>query len=64
MLGVIGLINYFMPWDTNAGIQSRLIFLISTVVAGAGVFFVSAYGLKSPEMHALINMVKKRLNRA
>lgn len=64
MLGAIGLINYFMPWDTLAGFQSRLIFLASTVAAGACVFLVSAYLLKSPEIHAFISMVKRRLNRS
>ena len=64
MLGVIGLINYFMPWDTTADFKTRLLFLISAVTAGACVFFVSAYLLKSPEIHAVISMVKRRLNRA
>ena len=63
MLGAIGMIEYFMPWNTHAGLQSRLIFLTSSVVAGACVFFISAYLLKSQEIYALINMVKKRLNR-
>jgi putative peptidoglycan lipid II flippase len=63
MLGAIGIIEYFMPWNTHAGLQSRLIFLTSSVFAGACVFFISAYLLKSQEIYALINMVKKRLNR-
>lgn len=63
MVGAIGLVHYCMPWDTNAGFPSRLIFLISAVVAGAGVFFISAYLLKSPEMRAFIEMFKKRLAR-
>ena len=63
MLGSIGIIEYFIPWNTHAGLHSRLIFLISSVVAGAFVFFISAYLLKSQEIYALINMVKKRLSR-
>lgn len=63
MLGAIGLIEYFMPWSTQASFKTRLIYLISTVIAGAGVFFICAYLLKSPEIHALVNVLKKRLNR-
>ncbi|HOU51842.1 MAG: murein biosynthesis integral membrane protein MurJ [Smithella sp.] len=61
MVGAIGLIEYFMPWDTHASLKIRLIFLSATIVCGAGVFLVSAYLLKSPEMHAVINILKKRL---
>jgi putative peptidoglycan lipid II flippase len=61
MLGSIGMIEYFMPWDTHAGLQSRLIFLISTVVVGAFVFFVSAYLLKSPEIQAIVHLIKKKV---
>ena len=64
MLGAIGLIEYFMPWNTSAGLQSRLVFLASTVTAGACVFFISAYLLKSPEIHAFISMIQKRLTRS
>ncbi len=64
MLGSIGIIEYFIPWNTHAGLHSRLIFLISSVVAGAFVFFISAYLLKSQEIYALIDMVKKRLSRS
>jgi len=63
MLGAIGLVDYFMPWNTEANFKTRLIYLTCTIVAGAGVFFISAYLLKSTEIHALIDMVKKRLNR-
>ena len=63
MVGAILLIDYFMPWDTSAGFKTRLIYLITAIFAGAGVFFISAYLLKSQEIHALVNMVKRRLNR-
>jgi putative peptidoglycan lipid II flippase len=63
MVGAILLIDYFMPWDTSAGFKTRLIYLITAIFAGAGVFFISAYLLKSQEIHALINMIKRRLTR-
>jgi putative peptidoglycan lipid II flippase len=64
MFGAIGLVDYFIPWNTQAGFKTRLIYLTCTIVAGAGVFFVSAYLLKSQESHALVNMLKKRLSRS
>jgi putative peptidoglycan lipid II flippase len=63
MLFAIGLIEHFMPWDTQAGFKTRLIYLSATILTGAGAFFLSAYLLKSPEMHAFTNIVKKRLTR-
>ena len=64
MAAAIGLIEYFMPWNTSAGFKTRLIYLISTIIAGGGAYFLCAYLLKSAEIHALINMVKKRLRRS
>ncbi len=63
MLAAIGLIEYFMPWDTGAGFKTRLIYLTSTVIAGAATFFISAYMLKSPEIHSIVGKIKRRLNR-
>ncbi|PKN51663.1 MAG: murein biosynthesis integral membrane protein MurJ [Deltaproteobacteria bacterium HGW-Deltaproteobacteria-13] len=63
MVGAIMLVDYFMPWDTSAGFKTRLIYLATAIVAGAGAFFISAYVLKSQEIHALMNMIKKRLSR-
>jgi len=63
MVGAILLIDYFMPWDTSAGFKTRLIYLITAIFAGASVFFISAYLLKSQEIHALVNMIKRRLTR-
>ncbi len=63
MLAIIGLINFVMPWDTYAGFQSRLIYLLTTIFAGAGTYFLCAYLLKIPEMHSMIKIFKKRLNR-
>ncbi|PKN66786.1 MAG: murein biosynthesis integral membrane protein MurJ [Deltaproteobacteria bacterium HGW-Deltaproteobacteria-12] len=63
MLAAIGLIEYFLPWDTSAGLQTRLLYLISTVVVGAATFFISAYLLQSPEINSLMGNIKRRLNR-
>jgi putative peptidoglycan lipid II flippase len=64
MLGAIGLIEYFIPWNTYAALKIRLIYLSITVVSGACVFLICTYLLKSSEMHALINILKKRLSRS
>lgn len=64
MLAAIGLINFVMPWDTYAGFQSRLIFLLTAIFVGAGTYFLCAYLLKIPEMHSIVNILKKRLNRS
>jgi putative peptidoglycan lipid II flippase len=64
MLGAIGLIEYIMPWNTHAALKIRLIYLSVTIFCGAGVFLTSAYLLKSPEMHAVINILKKRVSRS
>jgi hypothetical protein len=59
--GAILLIDYFLPFNTYSGFKERLIYLTSTIVVGAGVFFASAYLLKSPESHSFVNMLKKKL---
>ncbi len=63
MVCAIGLIEYVMPWKTDAGFQARLVFLVCSICAGAFVFFVSAYFLKSPEMRAFVSLIKKRMAR-
>lgn len=62
MLFAIGVIEYAIPWDTHAGFRTRLLYLSATVTAGAATFFISAHLLKSPEMQALANIVKKKLS--
>lgn len=64
MVASIMLIDYFLPWNTLVGFKIRLIYLISAITAGAGAFFISAYLLKSQEIHALINILKNRLSRS
>lgn len=64
MVASIMLIDYFLPWNTLVGFKIRLIYLISAITAGAGAFFISAYLLKSQEIHAIINILKNRLSRS
>ncbi|MCE5210617.1 MAG: murein biosynthesis integral membrane protein MurJ [Deltaproteobacteria bacterium] len=64
MLAAILLIDFVMPWNTYAGFKSRLLYLLTAIFVGAGTFFVCAYLLKSPEIHAMINLLNKRLKRA
>jgi len=63
MLFAIGVMEYVIPWNTHAGFKARLLYLSVAVTAGAATFFISAYMLKSPEMQAFANIVKKRLSR-
>jgi uncharacterized membrane protein YhfC len=62
MVASIMIIDYFLPWNTLVDFKIRLIYLISTITVGAAAFFVSAYLLKSQEIHALINILKNRLS--
>ncbi len=64
MLGVIGIIEYLMPWQTSAGFKTRLLYLCVTLTAGGLTFFICAYLLKSPEIHAILGRFKSRLGRA
>jgi putative peptidoglycan lipid II flippase len=63
MWGAIMLIDVFMPWDSSSPFRSRLIYLLTTIAAGAATFFICSYLLKSPEMHSMIKLLKKRFNR-
>jgi putative peptidoglycan lipid II flippase len=63
MVASIMIIDYFMPWNIYAAFKTKLIYLISTIMVGAGVFFTSSYLLKSPEIYLLVNMLKNKLNR-
>jgi len=64
MVASIMMIDYFLPWNTLVAFKMKLVYLIMTITAGAVAFFVSAYLLKSQEIHALLNILKKRLNRS
>jgi putative peptidoglycan lipid II flippase len=61
MVASIMIIDYFLPWNTYAAFKTKLIYLISAIAVGTGVFFTSAYLLKSQEINSLINILKKKL---
>lgn len=63
MWGVLLLFNFFVPWDTNAPVKARLIYLTAAVIIGAVTYFVCTYILKSPEIHNITGKIKKRLHR-
>jgi putative peptidoglycan lipid II flippase len=60
MVAAIGLFEYFMPWNFAAGFKTKLIYLTGAIIIGAGVYFVSAYLLKIPEIHNIIGQLKRR----
>ena len=64
MLGVIGMIEYMMPWQSSAGFKTRLLYLCVSLGAGGFAFFICAYLLKSPEIHSILNRLRGRLDRA
>lgn len=63
MLAALFIFDVLNPWNTYAAFKIRLLYLITSITIGTCVFFVCAYLMKSPEMHALVNMVKRRLVR-
>jgi len=64
MVVSIRIIDYFLPWNIQADFKARLIYLAVTITIGVCAYFLSAYLLKSPEIHALVNKLKGRLGRA
>ena len=64
MVASIMLIDYFLPWHIDAAFKTKAIYLISTITAGGAVFLLSAYGLKSQEIHSIVNILKEKLSRS
>ncbi len=61
MLGVILLIEFIKPWNTNAAFPTRLTYLIIAIGAGGVSYFAFAYLLQIQEMHSVVQQLKKRL---
>ncbi|MFZ3056555.1 MAG: lipid II flippase MurJ, partial [Smithella sp.] len=61
MLAAIFLFDLLNPWNTYAAFKIRLLYLTTSIIIGAVVFFICAFFMKSPEMHAVVNMVKRKL---
>ena len=64
MLLMIMLVSHYHSWHITAGFKDKLTYLLATIAAGIITFFVSAYLLKSPEIHALVKIVRNRLGRS
>lgn len=63
MWGAILLLDFVIPWNTDAQIKARLTYLIVAVMVGAITYFACAYLLRSPEIHSIVGQMKRRFNR-
>lgn len=63
MLAALMIVDFFLPWNTDAHFKARLIYLIISIAVGAAAFFICSYLLKSPEIYGIIRMLKKRFTR-
>ncbi|HDQ05079.1 MAG TPA: murein biosynthesis integral membrane protein MurJ [Deltaproteobacteria bacterium] len=63
MMAAIHAVGYWMPWNIAADFPQRLLYLGVCIFTGTGVYFVTAYFMKSPEIHALVNVAKRQLGR-
>jgi putative peptidoglycan lipid II flippase len=63
MLAAMLLIDFFLPWNTEAQFKERLIYLIVSIAVGGSSFFICSYLLKSPEIYSIIRLLKKRFTR-
>ncbi len=62
MLLSIMLVDHYISWKMMSEFVDKLLYLVISISVGASVFFISAYLLGSREIHALVNLVKKRLS--
>lgn len=63
MLAALMMVDFFLPWNTDAHFKARLIYLIFSIAVGGSTFFVCAYLLRSPEIYGIISLLKKRFTR-
>jgi len=63
MVGAITLVDFFLPWNTDANFKARLIYLVVAIAVGGAAFFICTYLLKSPEIYGIIRLLKKRFTR-
>ena len=59
----IRIADHLLPWNVGSDFQVKLLSLTGMILLGVGVFFLSSYLLKSPEIRAVINLAKNRLSR-
>jgi putative peptidoglycan lipid II flippase len=61
MWGVILVIGLLYPWHTSGPFDTRLIYLILSVVGGGAAFFTTAFLVKSPEIAMTLKSVRRRI---
>jgi putative peptidoglycan lipid II flippase len=64
MWGVILGVDLLYPWDLYGPFSRRALFLALTVVLGGAAFLLSSWILKSPEMTALADALRRRIGRS
>jgi len=61
MWGTIALIDLFLPWNNGAPFTEKLSILSLEIAAGLTVFLASSYMLKSSELAAVLEILRRRL---
>lgn len=59
----IFMVGLILPWRTNGPFQDRLIYLGVAVAVGGITYFACAYLVRSPEMHNIVQQLKRRVQR-
>ncbi|MFB3925881.1 MAG: murein biosynthesis integral membrane protein MurJ [Syntrophales bacterium] len=62
MWAAIALVDFLFPWRNEAVFVERFLILTSEIVCGGGVFLIFSYLLKSAEMLALLNAIRRRIS--
>jgi putative peptidoglycan lipid II flippase len=55
------LVTLFFPWNIEAPFDARVLFLSTSIAAGILTFFGTSFLLKSDEMVALLNVIRRKL---
>ena len=56
-------VRLVIPWDDGGPFNGRLFYLMVSIISGASAFILSAYALKLPEVTAIVDILKRKLNR-
>jgi putative peptidoglycan lipid II flippase len=63
MWGVILGVDVLYPWNASGPFFERAVFLALTVSFGGGAFLLSSWLVRSPEMTALANVLRRKIGR-
>jgi putative peptidoglycan lipid II flippase len=64
IMGVsIYLVGFFLPWNINASLSSRCIYLVSCISFGIAVFFAAAIVTRNAELLFFLDHLKRRIAR-